>query len=131
MYKVTPPVPFFHAPSAPCHHAGCTIVDASSLLYQPALRAAVAQEQVALLATRLAVARWTSGNAAPVPPQGHDAPPFRAAFYARAQADFFAWIEKGGVWEDAAGAVQATTSGGAEAESTCGNAGGLDDTTVE
>src|SRR4051812_45057811 len=99
MYKVTPPVPFFNAPISPSHLADCTIVDASSLLYQPALRAAVAQEQVALLATRLAVARWTSGNAAPVPARGHDAPPFRAAFYARAQADFFAWIEHGGVWE--------------------------------
>ena len=131
MYKVTPPVPFFHAPSAPCHHAGCAIVDASSLLYQPALRAAVAQEQVALLAIRLAVARWTSGNAAPVPPQSHDAPPFRAAFYARAQADFFAWIEKGGVWQEEGALDQATTCDGAEAVSTCGNAGGLGDTTVE
>jgi len=99
MYKVTPPASLFTAQCAPADVTNCAIVDASSLLYQPALRTAVVQEQVALLATRLAVARWTSGTAAPVPAQGHDAPPFRAAFYAQAQADFFAWIEHGGVWE--------------------------------
>jgi len=99
MHNVTPPVPFFNASSAPSHVGNCAIVDASALLYQPALRAAVAQEQVALLATRLAVARWTSGNDAPFLPKGHADEPFRAAFYARAQEDFFAWIARGGVWE--------------------------------
>ena len=99
MYNVTPPVPFSHSPSAPSNVNNCAIVDASALLYQPAVRAAVVQEQVALLATRLAVARWTSGNDSPFPPQGHAEQPFRAAFYARAQDDFFAWIARGGVWE--------------------------------
>ena len=98
MYKATPSALFQSAPSAPTDVHSCTIVDASSLLYQPALRAAMVEEQVALLATRLAVARWTSGNAAPFPANGHEAPPFRAAFYARAQDHFFAWIERGGVW---------------------------------
>lgn len=97
MFNVTPPLP--HVPSTPADVHSCAIVDASALLYQPALRAAVVQEQVAKLATRLAVARWTSGNATPFPPAGHDVQPFRAAFYARAQQDFFAWIERGGMWE--------------------------------
>jgi hypothetical protein len=98
MYNVPPPAPFSSGPTAPANVHSCAIVDASSLLYQPALRAAVVQEQVALLATRLAVARWTSGTAAPAPSSGQDAQPFRAAFYARAQQDFFAWIERGGMW---------------------------------
>jgi hypothetical protein len=105
MYNVPPPAPFSNGPTAPSNVHSCAIVDASSLLYQPALRAAVVQEQVALLATRLAVARWTSGNAAPFPPAGHDVQPFRAAFYARAQQDFFAWIERGGMWEADGGDV--------------------------
>ena len=98
MYNVTPASPIASTASAPADVHSCAIVDASSLLYQPALRAAVIQEQVALLATRLAVARWTSGNAAPVAVRSHDAGPFRAAFYARAQDHFFAWIEQGGMW---------------------------------
>jgi len=85
----------------------CNIVDARALLYQPSLRAAVVGEQVALLATRLAMARWTSGNTAPFPPSGHEVQPFRAAFYAQAQDQFFAWIERGGVWgpDDTTGSV--------------------------
>jgi hypothetical protein len=79
--------------------ANCTIVDASSLLYQPALRAAIVREQVALLATRLAVARWTSGSADLSATHADNAPTGRAAFYARAQEAFFGWIERGGVWE--------------------------------
>ena len=107
MYKVTPAAPISSTTPAPTDVHSCAIVDASSLLYQPALRAAVIQEQVALLATRLAVARWTSGNAAPVAVRSHDAGPFRAAFYARAQDNFFAWIERGGVWgpDDTVGGV--------------------------
>jgi hypothetical protein len=98
MYKATPSALFPNVPSAPTNVHNCTIVDASALLYQPCLRAAVVEEQVALLATRLAMARWTCGNAAPLPPNGHDEQPYRAAFYARAQDQFFAWIERGGVW---------------------------------
>jgi len=107
MHKATPSALFPNAPSAPTNVHTCTIVDASSLLYQPAQRAAIVEEQVALLATRLAVARWTSGNTAPFPPAGHEGQPFRAAFYARAQDQFFAWIEQGGVWgpDDTMGSV--------------------------
>lgn len=97
MYNVTPPVP--HLPAMPGNVQTCPVFDASTLLYQPAVRAAVVQEQVAKLATRLAVARWTSGSASPAPAEGHAGQPFRAAFYARAQQEFFAWIERGGVWE--------------------------------
>jgi hypothetical protein len=107
MYKVTPPALLSNAPTAPANADTCAIVDASTLLYQPALRAAVIQEQVALLAARLAIARWTSAHAAPFPEPEPGAQPFRAAFYARAQDDFFAWIERGGMWapEAADGAV--------------------------
>ena len=91
MFKVTP--------TAPANVDNCAIFDASALLYQPALRAAVIQEQVALLATRLAMARWTSGNTVAFPEDNEDAPPVRAAFYKREQENFFAWIARGGVWE--------------------------------
>jgi hypothetical protein len=73
MYNVPPPAPLSSVSTTPANVHNCTIVDASSLLYQPALRAAVVQEQVALLTARLAMARWTSGNAAPFPPAGHEA----------------------------------------------------------
>ena len=102
MYKVTPSAPFCLAPAAPAHAGDCAIFDASALLYQPALRAAIIQEQVALLATRLAMARWTSGNTVALPEYSEATPPFRAAFYAREQAHLFAWIARGGVWEDGA-----------------------------
>lgn len=98
MYKVTPAALFSHAPKAPANADTCAIVDASTLLYRPALRAAVIQEQLALLAARLAIARWASAHPAPLPEPEPDAQAFRAAFYARAQDDFFAWIERGGVW---------------------------------
>ena len=99
MYKATPSALFTSAPSAPTDVHSCTIVDAGSLLYQPAVRAAVVQEQVALLTTRLALARWTSGSASPRPSDPQEEP-FRAAFYARAQHEFLAWIARGGVWEN-------------------------------
>jgi len=102
MYKVKPSLPCSPAHTAPAHPGHCAMLDASALLYQPALRAAVVQEQLALLATRLAVARWTSGNSSALPEQRDAAPPFRAAFYAREQDHFFAWIARGGVWEDGA-----------------------------
>jgi hypothetical protein len=112
MEKFTPAAPFSNVTSV----GNCAIFDASALLYQPALRAAVIQEQVALLATRLAVARWTSGQAAPRVDQPDNPPPYRAAFYARAQDEFFAWIERGGVWEGEGAATPAPTQNdGAEA----------------
>ena len=98
MYKVTPPALLFNARTAPADADTCAIFDASTLLYQPALRAAVIQEQVALLAARLAIARWASAHAAPFAQPESGKQPYRAAFYARAQDDFFAWIERGGVW---------------------------------
>lgn len=99
MYNVPPPAPRSSVPTAPSNVHNCAIVDAASLLYQPALRAAVVQEQMALLAARLAMARWTSGNTSPFPAAGQNGQPFRAAFYAQAQQEFFAWIERGGMWE--------------------------------
>lgn len=99
MYKVLPSAPYSHAPIDPAHVGDCAIFDASALLYQPALRAAIIEEQVALLTTRLALARWTSGNAVALPANSAATPPFRAAFYAREQDNFFAWIARGGVWE--------------------------------
>jgi hypothetical protein len=110
--NVTPPAPFLPRHNAPAHVDDCAILDASVLLYQPAVRAAIVQEQAAMLATRLAVARWTSGHDAPLtsPAQHeHGEPPSRAAFYARAQEDFFAWIARGGVWEPECAVTPAAT----------------------
>jgi hypothetical protein len=109
MYKVTPSAPLSQAPTAAAHTGNCGMLDASTLLYQPALRRTVIQEQLALLATRLAVARWTSGNIVAPRADGDAAPPFRAAFYAREQDNFFAWIARGGVWDDDAAPVPADT----------------------
>lgn len=120
MYNVTPPAPLSSLPTAPAQVDTCAIFDASALLYRPALRAAVVQEQAALLTTRLAMARWTSGHNEPLA-QGTAAQPFRAAFYARAQDAFFAWIERGGMWEaDAATMPQAGSA--TPADDNCGNA---------
>lgn len=100
MYKVTPSAPLRPAPSAAAHLGNCGMLDASTLLDPPALRTIVIQEQLALLATRLAVARWTSGNFVAPRAHGDAALPFRAAFYAREQDNFIAWIARGGVWKD-------------------------------
>ena len=99
MDKFTPAAPYLIAHNGPDANGNCTMIDASSLLYRPALRAAVVREQVAMLATRLAMARWTGGNVMPTPSSENVLPPYRAAFYARAQEDFFAWIECGGMWD--------------------------------
>lgn len=118
MDKFTPTAPYLIAHNGPDANGNCTtIVDASALLYQPAVRAAVQREQAAILATRLALARWTSAIAAPTPAHDHGTSPHRAAFYARAQDDFFAWIGRGGLWEgDDADDVQAPMQNdGAEA----------------
>lgn len=108
MYKVTL--------TAPANVDNCAIFDASALLYKPALRAAVIQEQKALLATRLAMARWTSGNTVAFPEDNEDAPPCRAAFYAREQEHFFAWIERGGVWEADTAPASADTESSSDAQ---------------
>ncbi|MDQ2820253.1 MAG: hypothetical protein M3Y65_07650 [Pseudomonadota bacterium] len=117
MEKFTPAAPYLTAHNGPDGNNNCTIVDASALLYQAALRAAVVREQVAMLATRLAMARWTARNLAPAGQADYLAPPCRAAFYARAQEDFFSWIERGGVWEgDGTSTMPASTQNdGAEA----------------
>ena len=111
--NVTPPAPFPHQHNVPAHVDDCAILDASVLLYQPAVRTAIVEEQAAMLATRLAVARWTSGHDVPFTPQAQQAQgeaPCRAAFYARAQEDFFAWIARGGVWEPDCAAPPATVN---------------------
>ena len=60
-----------------------------------AARLSLARSQCAQFPTRLALARWTSGgNVAHLP--GHAHPPLRAAWFARAQRDFQAWLENGG-----------------------------------
>lgn len=107
MYKVTPSAPLSQAPTAAAHTGNCGMFDASTLLCQPPVRHTVIQEQLALLTTRLAVARWTSGNIDARRADGDTAPPARAAFYAREQDNFFAWIARGGVWEADTAAVRA------------------------
>lgn len=60
-----------------------------------AARLSLARAQCAHFPTRLALARWTSGGNAPHL-LGYSNPPLRAAWFARAQRDFQAWLEKGG-----------------------------------
>jgi hypothetical protein len=52
-----------------------------------------AREQSAIFPTRLALARWMSGDE-PVSHFSH--PPLRAAWLAKAQRDFQAWLDGGG-----------------------------------
>ena len=59
-----------------------------------AARLSLARTQCAQFPTRLALARWTSGGNVPHL-DGHANPP-RAAWFARAQHDFQAWLELGG-----------------------------------
>ena len=54
----------------------------------------VAREHSALFPTRLALARWCNGDL-PHPHHAHQ-PPLRAAWLAKAQRDFQAWLENGG-----------------------------------
>ncbi len=60
-----------------------------------AARLALARSQCAQFPTRLALARWTSGGNVPHL-HGNTNPPLRAAWLARAQRDFQAWLEQGG-----------------------------------
>jgi hypothetical protein len=54
-----------------------------------------AREQSALFPARLALARWTSGSEQPLLPSNVGRTP-RAAWYAEAQRNFQAWLERGG-----------------------------------
>ncbi len=60
-----------------------------------AARLSLARSHTALFPTRLALARWTSGGNVPHL-HGSAHAPLRAAWYARAQRDFQAWLERGG-----------------------------------
>lgn len=60
-----------------------------------AARLSLARSHTALFPTRLALARWTSGGNVPHL-HGASHAPLRAAWYARAQRDFQAWLERGG-----------------------------------
>jgi hypothetical protein len=76
-----------------------------------AARLSLARSQSALFPTRLALARWTGGGNVPhLHDSGH--PPLRAAFFARAQRDFQAWLDDGGFaqHDDAASSAVETLS---------------------
>ena len=60
-----------------------------------AARLSLARSQCAQFPTRLALARWTGGGNVPHL-HGHAHLPLRAAWFARAQRDFQAWLENGG-----------------------------------
>jgi hypothetical protein len=56
-----------------------------------------ANDYVAAFPTRLALARWTRGGDIPhVYSSTRNVPTMRAAWYAQAQSQFQAWLEKGG-----------------------------------
>lgn len=68
-----------------------------------------AREQSAIFPTRLALARWMSGAE---PSLHHSHPPLRAAWLAKAQRDFQAWLDDGGfVQHDDAEAAHDKPSG--------------------
>ncbi|GAB3459572.1 hypothetical protein GCM10027321_17630 [Massilia terrae] len=52
-----------------------------------------AREQSAIFPTKLALVRWMSGAE---PQLHHSQPPLRAAWLAKAQRDFQAWLDDGG-----------------------------------
>ncbi|MGX4640663.1 hypothetical protein [Massilia sp. SYSU DXS3249] len=60
-----------------------------------AARRSLARSQSTLFPTRLALARWTSGGDVPHLHSNTNAP-LRAAWFARAQRDFQAWLDGGG-----------------------------------
>jgi hypothetical protein len=55
-----------------------------------------AADYVAAFPTRLALARWTRGGDIPHVYSSTRNVPMRAAWYAQAQCQFQAWLEKGG-----------------------------------
>lgn len=73
-----------------------------------AARLALARSQCAQFPTRLALARWTRGGNVPHLPADSN-PPLRAAWFARAQREFQAWLENGGFVQH----EEALTDGGA------------------
>jgi hypothetical protein len=60
-----------------------------------AARLSLARSQCVQFPARLALARWTSGGDVPHL-RGQANVPLRAAWFARAQRDFQAWLEQGG-----------------------------------
>jgi hypothetical protein len=59
-----------------------------------AARLSLVRSQCSQLPTRLAIARWTSGGDVPHLPG--QAAPLRAAWFARVEREFQAWLEHGG-----------------------------------
>ncbi len=74
------------------HDATTPVVASASLR---AARLSLAHSQCSQFPTRLALARWTSGGNVPHL-HGNTNPPLRAAWFARAQREFQAWLEDGG-----------------------------------
>ncbi|QNB01008.1 hypothetical protein [Massilia sp. Se16.2.3] len=60
-----------------------------------AARLSLARSHTAIFPTNLALARWTAGCCLPHL-AGSAHPPLRAAWFARAQREFQAWLESGG-----------------------------------
>lgn len=77
-------------------------------------RKQLAREHAALFPTRLAITRWTSSNE---PSHLHGAhPPLRAAWLARAQRDFQAWLDSGGFVQHDKESATAGRPGGHDGE---------------
>jgi hypothetical protein len=72
-----------------------------------------AREQSAVFPTRLALARWMSGS--DLPHLHHAHPPLRAAWLAKAQRDFQAWLDRGGFVQHDQDEVAGKLSGGESA----------------
>lgn len=64
------------------------------LAVTPAERRRIASTHAALFPTRLALSRWQHGGH--IPHLHYGAPALRAAWYAAAQRDFQAWLDRGG-----------------------------------
>ena len=71
-----------------------TLLPAASASVKAA-RLSLVRSQSTLFPTRLALARWTSGGNVPHLHSNVNAP-LRAAWFARAQRDFQAWLDAGG-----------------------------------
>ena len=71
-----------------------TLLPAASASVRAA-RLSLVRSQSTLFPTRLALARWTSGGNVPHLHSNVNAP-LRAAWFARAQRDFQAWLDAGG-----------------------------------